>query len=78
MEFLRTFTLKVELFAGTDIRDAAAELCQLADRIGVMCEASFNVVKLWARPGDDPLRLVDAYEEQLQSKSPHKIAQVRR
>lgn len=78
MEFLRTFTLKVELFAGTEIRDVASELCQLADRIGVMCEAQFNSVKLWARPGDYPPLLVEAYEEQLQNKSTHKIAQVSR
>lgn len=65
MELLRTITLKLELFAGTDVRDAASDLCQLADRIGVLCEADFNGVKLWARPGDNPLRLVDAYHEQL-------------
>lgn len=75
MEMLKTFVVRVELFAGTDVRDAASEMCQLADRIGVRCEASFNGVKLWARPGDNPLRLVDAYHEQLQSKSQHKIAQ---
>lgn len=65
MELLRTITLKLELFVGTDVRDAASDLCQLADRIGVLCEADFNGVKLWARPGDNPLRLVDAYHEQL-------------
>lgn len=75
MEMLKTFTLKLELFAGTDVSDAASEMCQFADRIGVRCEAMFNGVKLWARPGDNPLRLVDAYHEQLQSKSQHKIAQ---
>lgn len=78
MEFLKTFTLRLELFAGADIRDAASEMCQLADRIGVMCEAQFNGVKLWARPGDNPLRLVEVYDEQLQSKLTHKIAQVKR
>ena len=75
MELLKTLTLKLELFAGTDVRDAASDLCQLADRIGVLCEADFNGVKLWARPGDNPLRLADAYHTQLHSKSTHKIAQ---
>ena len=78
MEMLKTFTLKVEPIAGTDVRDVASELVQLAERIGVLCEANFNGVKLWARPGDNPLRLADAYHEQLQSNLPHKIAQAER
>ena len=77
MEPLKTFVLRVELFAGTDVSDAASELCQLADRIGAHCEAMFNGVKLWARPGDNPLRLTEAYHTQLLSKSTHKIAQAR-
>ena len=77
MELLRTLTLKLELFAGTDVRDAASDLCQLADRIGVLCEADFNGVKLWARPGDNPLRLVESYHEALKKPTPHKIAQAR-
>ena len=62
---LKSFTLKVEMFAGTDIREAASDLCELADRIGVRCEAQFNGVKLWARPGDNPLRLVEAFHVEL-------------
>lgn len=75
MELLKTLTLKLELFVGTDVRDAASDLCQLAGRVGVLCEADFNGVKLWARPGDNPLRLVDSYHEQMRSKVTHKIAQ---
>ena len=77
MELLKTITLKVEPFAGTDIRDAACDLCELAGRVGVLVEAQFNGVKLWARPGDNPLKLVDAFHLQLQSKHTHKIAQAR-
>lgn len=77
MNFLRSFTLKVELFAGTDIRSATSDLCDFAERIGVMVEADFNGVKLWARPGDNPLRLADAYEIQLRSEFTPKIAQAR-
>lgn len=78
MELLKTLTLKLELFAGTDVRDAANDLCQLADRIGVLCEADFNGVKLWARPGSNPLRLVESYHEQLKRPAGHfKIAQDR-
>ena len=51
MEMLKTFLLRVEPFAGSDITSVATELCQLADRVGVRCEAAFNDVKLWARPG---------------------------
>lgn len=75
MDMLRTLTLKVELFAGTDIRDAACDLCELANRIGVMTESNFNSVKLWARPGDNQLKLVEAYHDQLKNKHQHKIAQ---
>ncbi len=77
MNMLRTLTLKVELFAGTDIRDAACDLCELSNRVGVMTEANFNSVKLWARPGDNPLKLVEAYDKALKSGSTHKIAQAR-
>ena len=77
MELLRTLTLKVELSAGTHVQDAACDLCQLADRIGVLCEADFNGVKLWGRPGDNPLKLVAAYHVALQSNSAFKIAQAR-
>jgi len=75
MEMLKTFVLQVEPFAGRDIKDVAVELCQLADRVGVRCEAGFNGVKLWARPGDNPLRLVDAFHAELKKPGAHKIAQ---
>lgn len=78
MEQLKSLTLKLELFVGTDVLSAASDLCQLSDRIGVLCEADFNGVKLWARPGDNPLRLVDAYHEQIKLPDRHiKIAQAR-
>ena len=77
MELLRNLTLKVELFAGTDVRDAACDLCTMANRVGILVEAKFNDVKLWARPGDNPLELVDAYYKQLNSASTYKIAQAR-
>jgi len=70
-------TLKVELFAGTGVREAACDMCELADRVGVLIEADFNGVKLWARPGDNPLKLVEAYHEKLHEKSTYKIAQAR-
>jgi len=75
MEMLKTFVLQVEPFAGSDIQAVSMELCQLADRVGVRCEAGFNGVKLWARPGDNPLRLVDAFHAELKKPGAHKIAQ---
>ena len=72
MEILKTLTLKVELSAGTRVQDAACDLCQLADRIGVACEADFNGVKMWGRPGDNPLKLVAAYHALLQNDSTFK------
>lgn len=65
--------LKVRLHAC----HAARDMCTLADRIGVLCEASFSGVKLWARPGDDPQRLEAAYHAQLRLPLGHKIAQAR-
>lgn len=67
--------LKVELIPGTDIDDAASDMCELANRVGTLVEANFNGVKLWARPGDKPLKLAEDYYIQLQSMRPSKIAQ---
>jgi hypothetical protein len=72
---LQTFVLRLELFAGSDIATVAREMCELANRIGVRCEASFNDVRLWARPGDDPEMLVAAFWSELRSSSSIKIAQ---
>lgn len=60
-----TFNLRVNLFAGSSIDDVCKELCELANRIGVRCEAEFNGVHLWARPWDDPAQLVKAFHEQI-------------
>lgn len=75
MERLKTFVLQVELFAGSKINDVSVALCQLAGLVGVRCEARFNGVKLLARPGDNPLRLVEAFHAELQNPCAHKIAQ---
>lgn len=75
MNLYQTLTLKVEAFAGCDIAEAACDLCRLADRVGILCELPFNGVNLWARPGDDPQRLVEAFHVQLRRPGEHyKIA----
>jgi hypothetical protein len=75
MEPDKTLTLRVDSFAGVDIKDAARDLCRLANRVGILCELQFNDVKLWARPGDDEHKLAASYYRQLNSKFTHKIAQ---
>lgn len=76
LPLLKSFNLKVELFAGIHVNEAAADLCELANRIGVRCEADFNGVKLWARPGDDPARLAESWDEQMkQPANLYRIAQ---
>lgn len=57
--------LKVEAFAGTTIEDACRDLCELADRVGILCEVGFNGVKVWAYPGTDPAQLVKAWGVQM-------------
>ena len=74
MKHLRSVTLKVELMAGTDIRDACCDICELANRMGCLIEANFNGVSLWAMEGNNPLKLAEAYAKELSSKSNYKIA----
>lgn len=73
MRHLRV-TLTVELVAGTDIRDACCDICELANRVGCLVEAKFNEVSLWASEGDNPLKLVDAYHKELATTHSTKIA----
>ncbi len=63
---MSTIRLKVEAFAGTGIEDVCRELCALADRVGILCEAEFNTVRVWAYPGTDPQQLVKAWRKQLE------------
>ena len=75
MRFLKTFVVHVEPFAGSDIADVCYDLTELAERCGVRVEAQFNGVKLWAKPGTDPIALRAAWDEAMRSKTPHRIAQ---
>lgn len=74
MDYLRSTTIKVDLLAGTDIRDACCDICELANRVGTSVEASFNGVKVIARPHGNPLELADKYREELKSSKPVKMA----
>lgn len=75
---MSSISIKCELFAGTDINEACSDLVGVANRVGVLCEAEFNDVFLWARPGDDPGEIVRDYGKQMDSKCKVKIAQHRR
>jgi hypothetical protein len=74
MRHLRSLTLKVELSPGTDIREACCDLCELANRVGCLVEASFNGVKVWAVEGNNPLKLAEAWDKEISSAKPYKIA----
>lgn len=77
MEYLKSFKLHVEIFAGTDVKDVAYDLCQLSQRTGALVSADFNGVQLWAKPWTDHEKLVDEYYKELTSGRQHKIATVR-
>jgi len=74
MRHLRSVTMKVELMAGTEIRDACCDICELANRMCCLIEANFNGVRLWAREGGNPLKLAEEYEKVLPTKSDYKVA----
>ncbi len=74
MRHLRSVMMKVELIAGTDIRDACCDVCELANRMGCLIEARFNGVRLWAREGDNPLTLEEEYGKVALSKRDYKVA----
>ena len=67
-------TVKVDLLPGTAIEAAAHELCQLANRIGVFVEAGFNGVTLIAAPGDNPEKLANAWQREMNSDHAFKFA----
>lgn len=74
MRDLRSIILSVELIAGTDIREACCDICELANRVGCTVEGKFNGVKLWANEGGNPLELVDRFHEAMESERTVKIA----
>lgn len=45
--------LNVDIDAGTHVNDAAKELADLAERLGINIQATFNGVLMIARPDDN-------------------------
>jgi len=74
MRDLRSIILPIELLAGTDIRDACCDICELANRVGCTVEGKFNGVKIWANEGGNPLTLMERYHKELLSDRTVKIA----
>jgi hypothetical protein len=75
MRYLPSFVVRVECFAGVDVLDACKDMVTLADRIGAKIEAKFNGVTVWAKQGDDPQRIADAYMHELGRRGDFKLAQ---
>lgn len=67
-------SITVSVDPGTKIDDAFKEAVQLANRIGVDVEFSFNEVRCHAFPHGDPLRGVKEYSDAIQSKNQFKHA----
>ena len=47
---MRKLLLKVEIIAGTDIGEAAEELCKFSQELNAMLESNFNGVLLLVTP----------------------------
>lgn len=74
-QYLQSFVVKVEPFAGQHVRDICSDMVALADRIGCRVEAECNGVTVWARPGDDARLLYASVVREISSDSKIKIAQ---
>ena len=74
MSPLESIIMRVEVSAGTDIKDTCYDLCELAAKLGCVVIADFNGVKVFAHPGDNPTELAEAWNEALMSDSRYKFA----
>lgn len=70
---MSAISIKVDVFAGTSIREACQDACVLARRINVMVCFDFNGVYCMARPDGHPRVLEDNWQSELASKKTHKI-----
>lgn len=64
---MKNIYIKVEVLPGTLLAEAAREMCELATRLGITCEAKMNGVTVWARPHDDPKELARQIDKELES-----------
>ncbi len=66
--------MKIEPYAGSDIKDVCNEAVRIAKKLYVDIWFEFNGVQVLARPTDNPLKIVDDFHRSINSKSKHKIA----
>jgi hypothetical protein len=59
--------LRAEVYAGSHLRDAAMDAEQLATRTGVSVEFVFNDTKVFVRPGESYMDVVDRWQERYEA-----------
>lgn len=71
--------ITVETYAGGFIPDLIRAQCELANQMGVDVHSKLNGVTVIAKPGDDPVALAVAWEQELHGDRPEyaKIACLR-
>ena len=57
----RSIIIDVELIAGTYIKDAAEELCEMANRLSCIITTNFNGYKIYATVRKDPASIILEY-----------------
>lgn len=66
--------LEVKMFAGTSIENACKQSVELANKLDVCITFKFNGVLCMANSTTNADKLVEAWNEQMDSKSQYKIA----
>lgn len=61
-------------YAGSHLNDVAEEMGALADRLGINVTASFNGVRLLARPGENAMAIPPNYDKAMKAKGEYKHA----
>ena len=74
MRILRTVSLKVNLFAGSNIQEACIDIVELSGRLGCLVEANFSGVTLQAHGNDNPYVLASRFDIERKSENKFKIA----
>lgn len=69
-----TAFLTITFASGTSIEDAAKQACDLADRIQIGIDFTFNTVKCLCRPGGQWTKLVESWYEVIDTDCQNKSA----
>ena len=62
-------SIKVEVIAGSDIKEVCEEMIALSSRLQVMVTVNFNGIHLNALSGDDAAVMVSEYHRQIDHNS---------